>query len=485
MSTATPDSVRADPPPAVVAHPLRRIALAAILLAEIMDLLDTTIINVAAPTIRNALGGGTSQIQWVSAAYTLSFAMLLITGARLGDLVGRKRMFLLGTVGFTVCSALCAAATGAGMLIGARACQGAFAALVIPQGLGIIRAVFPAEEVGKAFGAFGPVLGLSSVAGPTLGGLLVGSDLWGTGWRMIFLINLPVGLATVLLGLRAIPADRGTAGARRLDLPGVAVLTVAMVLLVYPLIQGRELGWPSWTFVSMALSLPIFAGFALLQRRQAAAGRAPLVEPVLFRGGAFRFAIIVVALFNAAITGLILALTLTLQLGAHWTALHAGLTFIPMSLGIVVGAVAAGAVLGARYGRRVIHSGAVIMALGTLALWASLAHWGLPVTTWDLVPALVVTGVGMGLMMGPMFDIALAGVAAEHSGSAAGVLNALQELGGSVGVAALGTAFLSWAPRHGSVTAAGWTLASVVAILALVGLTTFSLPRMPRTEQAH
>jgi EmrB/QacA subfamily drug resistance transporter len=483
MSTTSPDTaraVRADPPPVVAGHPLRRLALGAILLAEIMDLLDTTIVNVAAPSIRAALGGDASQIQWVSAAYTLAFAMLLITGARLGDLVGRKRMFLLGTLGFTLCSALCATASSAGTLIGARACQGAFAALVIPQGIGIIRAVFPAEELGRAFGAFGPVLGLSSVAGPALGGLLVGSDLWGTGWRMIFLINLPVGLVATLLGVRAIPADQGGAGDRRLDLPGVAVLSAAMVLLVYPLIQGRELGWPSWAFVSMALSLPLFAAFAALQRRRAAAGRAPLVEPSLFRNRAFPCAVAVVALFSAAISGLMLALTLTLQLGAHWTALHAGLTFIPMSLGIVGGAVAGGAALGARFGRKVIHTGGVLMALGTLGLAASLARWGLPVTSWELVPALLVTGVGMGLMMGPLFDIALAGVAPEESGSASGVLNALQQLGGSIGVAALGTAFLSWAPAHGSVAAGAWTLVAVTAVLALVALTAFALPRMPR-----
>lgn len=475
-STTAPDTVRAAPPVAT-GHPLRRLALGAILLAEIMDLLDTTIVNVAAPGIRAALGGGTSQIQWVSAAYTLAFAMLMITGARLGDLVGRKRMFLLGTLGFTLCSALCAASTDAGMLIGARACQGAFAALVIPQGLGIIKAVFPAEELGGAFGAFGPVLGLSSVAGPTLGGLLVGSDLWGTGWRMIFLINLPVGLAAALLGARAIPADHGTAGARRLDLPGVAVLSAAMVLLVYPLIQGRELGWPGWAFASMALSLPLFAGFAALQRRQAAAGRAPLVEPGLFRSRSFPSAVVVVAFFSAAISGLMLALTLTLQLGAHWTALHAGLTFIPMSLGIVGGAIASGAVLGARFGRRVIHAGAVVMTLGVLALAASLTHWGLPVTTWELTPALLVTGAGMGLLMGPLFDIALAGVSPEQSGSASGVLNALQQLGGAIGVAALGTTFLSWSPTHGAITAATSTLVCVAALLALVGAVSFALPR--------
>ncbi|WP_037604524.1 MFS transporter [Streptacidiphilus rugosus] len=466
-------------------HPLRWVALGVVLLAEIMDLLDTTIVNVAAPAIRGAFGGGTAQIQWISAAYTLSFAVLLITGARLGDLFGRKRMFVLGSLGFTLCSALCAGAVDSGMLIGSRALQGGFAALMIPQGLGIIRSVFSAAEVGGAFAAFGPVMGLSSVLGPTLGGFLVTADVLGTGWRMVFLINLPLGLAAALLGARVIPADHGVTGARRLDLPGVVLLSAAAALLVFPLVQGRELGWPLWTVLSMVASLPVFALFAALQRRLAAADRSPLVEPSLFRGRGFPSSVVVVAVFSAAMSGLMLTFTLTLQLGAQWTPLHAGATLIPLSLGIVAGAIASGAALGPRFGRRVIHAGVLVMALGTLALWASFAHWGLRVSSWELLPALVVTGLGMGLLMGPLFDIALAGVTDEQSGSASGVLNALQQLGGSVGVATLGTAFFSWSATRGTVTATGWTLGCVALCLLLAGAAAFAMPRMPRQSAGH
>ncbi|MEY9967134.1 EmrB/QacA subfamily drug resistance transporter [Streptacidiphilus sp. MAP12-16] len=460
----------------------RWFVLGVVLVAEIMDLLDTTIVSVASPAIRNDFGGGTSQIQWIGAAYTLTFAVLLITGARLGDLVGRRRMFLIGTIGFTLCSALCAVSADSGMLIGSRAVQGGFAALMIPQGLGIIREVFPPKEVGAAFAAFGPVMGLSSVLGPTLGGFLVTADLPGTGWRMIFLINVPLGLLAAVLGARLFPGNTRSTDATRLDLPGMVLLSAAVLLLVYPLVQGRELGWPLWTYLSMAGSLPVLGGFGWYQRRVHRAGGSPLVEPGLFTNRAFTAALGVGVVFFAAMSGLMLTLTLAMQLGSRWTALHAGSTMIPLSLGIVAGAIPAGAVLGPRYGRRVMHAGLLVMTLGVLGLWASFAHWGLHITSWELIPGLLVTGIGMGLLMAPFFDIALAGVAEQESGSASGVLNAVQQLGGSIGVAALGTGFFSWAAGHGFVQATGWTLGcAAAALLASAGLT-FGLPRMARPE---
>jgi MFS family permease len=232
----------------------------------------------------------------------------------------------------------------------------------------------------------------------------------------------------------------------------------------------------------MVASLPVFALFAAHQRRLAASDRSPLVEPSLFRGRGFRSSVVVVAVFAAAMSGLMLTFTLTLQIGAHWTPLHAGATLIPLSLGIVAGAIASGAALGPRFGRRVIHAGVLVMALGTLALRATFAHWGLHVSSWELLPALVLTGLGMGLLMGPLFDIALAGVTDEQSGSASGVLNALQQLGGSVGVATLGTAFFSWSATDGTVTATGWTLGCVALGLLLAGAAAFAMPRMPRPD---
>ncbi|MFC5905963.1 MFS transporter [Streptacidiphilus monticola] len=460
-------------------------ALAVVLMAEIMDLLDTTIINVAAPAIRGDFGGSTAQIQWITAAYTLTFAVALITGARMGDLYGRKRLFVIGALGFTLCSALCAAAGGPGMLIGSRAAQGLFAALMIPQGFGILRSVFPPAEIGGAFAAFGPVMGLSSVLGPTVGGFLVTANLWGTGWRMVFLINLPLGLAAALLGSRLFPRDQRTTEATRLDLPGSLLLSLAALALIYPLVQGRDLGWPLWTYLSMAASVPLLALFGWYQRRLKQRGGSPLVEPSLFRNRGFTSALAVGVVFFAGMSGLMLALTLAMQLGLGWTAQHAGLSMIPLSLGIALGAGLSGAALGPKFGRRVMHAGLVVMILGSLGLWLTFAQAGTGLNSWELIPALAVTGFGMGLLMAPFFDIALAGVADHETGSASGVLNAVQQLGGSIGVAALGTGFFSWATHHGFTDATGWTLACTAAALGIAAGLTFLLPRMPRKDSAH
>src|SRR4051812_4092356 len=248
-STMTSDVTTAvDAPPEPPLYRWRWAALFVILAAEVMDLLDAMVTNIAAPTIRAELGGTAAVIQWLGAAYTLAMAVGLITGGRLGDLYGRRRMFLIGAAGFTLSSALCAVAGSPEILIGGRVLQGLLGAVMLPQGLGILREVFPPTEVAAAFGAFGPVMGLSAVGGPVLAGWLIGADYFGTGWRMIFLINLPLGVLAVLGGLAFLPESRSARGPR-LDLIGVVLAGLASVLIVYPLVQGRELGWPSWTFV--------------------------------------------------------------------------------------------------------------------------------------------------------------------------------------------------------------------------------------------
>ncbi len=478
-------------PPAPTGTPstgyrLRWAGLAVILAAEVMDLLDTTIVGVAAPAVRQDLGGSDAQIQWITASYTLAFAVLLITGGRLGDLFGRKRLFVLGAAGFTFASVLCAAAPGAGTLVAARTVQGLFAALLIPQGLGLIKAMFPPKELGTAFGLFGPILGLSSVLGPTLGGYLTGADWFGLGWRAVFLINLPVGLLAVFAAGRILPADRparsttGT-GNGRIDPVGVLVLGLAVLLLVYPLVQGRELGWPLWTFLSMAASVPTAWLFTVQQRGVLRRGGIPLIEPSLFGKRAFVSALATGLVFFAALSGLMLVFTLHLQLGLGWTPLHAGLSMIPLSIGVVVGAVLSGALLAPRYGRRVLHLGMVLAAAGALGLWATVdGADGL--TSWQLAPALALAGLGLGLIMAPFFDIALAGVEESETGSASGVLNAQQQLGGSMGVALLGTAFFGWARTDGFGHAAGLTYGLVAALLAAAFLIAFLLPRQARPD---
>ncbi|NDU74067.1 MFS transporter [Actinomadura sp. DSM 109109] len=416
----------------------RWVALFVILAGEVMDMLDALITAIAAPTIRGELGGSASTMQWLIAAYTLAMAVGLITGGRLGDLYGRKRMFLLGAAGFTLGSLLCGIAGSPGMLVGARGVQGLFGALMLPQGIGMIKQMFSAKEMGAAFAMFGPVMGLSSVGGPVLAGWLIDADLFGTGWRMIFLINLPLGAAAILAGLKFLPAGRAE-HASRLDLTGAALASLGAGLLIYPLVQGREHDWPAWAFAMMAASLAVWAVFAWYEIRKQRAGGDPLIVPSLFRKRGFTGGLVVGVVFFSGVAGLGLVLSLFFQLGLGYSPLKAGLAQIPWSVGIVAGFGLMQAVQS--LGRKVIHGGAVVMAAGIAGLYVTLRYAGIDVTPWQLVPALTVTGIGMGLLMGPFFDTVLAGVEPEETGSAGGTLTAVQQLGSALGAAVLGTIF--------------------------------------------
>src|SRR3954447_5552551 len=259
----------------------RWLGLFAVLAAMILNILDSTIVNVAAPSIRADLGGSYADLQWIAAAYTLALAVGLLTGGRLGDMFGRRRMLLIGTTGFVAASMACALAWSPGTLIGARALQGLCGALLVPQCFGLIRDLFPPKEIGKAFGALGPVIGLSTIAGPIVAGLLVNADLAGTGWRAGFFINAPLGLFALLPGARALPAGRPDRTVR-LDVLGVLVAGVGMFLLVYPLVQGREQGWPAGLFVMLGAAVLVLTGFVGYQRLRQRVGRTPLVELSVF-----------------------------------------------------------------------------------------------------------------------------------------------------------------------------------------------------------
>lgn len=421
-------------------NPLRWLAFAVVLLAAVMDLLDALVTNVAAPTIRADIGGGTVVVQWLGAGYTLALAAGLVLGGRLGDIYGRRTVFLVGAFGFTAASLLCAASVTPTMLIAARVAQGLFGAIMLPQGLGVIKEVFPPRELAKAFGVFGPVMGLSSVSGPTLAGALIDADLFGTGWRMIYLINLPIGLITVVGGWRFLPRTRGDATIR-LDLVGAALVSLAAVLIVYPVVQGRELGWPLWIFGLMAASAVVFAVFGWYEVRKQAGGGQPLVIPSLFRKRAFTGGLVAGLAFFSALTGFALVFTVFLQVGLGYSPLKAGMSALPQAAGSVLGFIAAGSGLSQRFGRLLIHVGTAMSAIGIAVFFLILHGQGTGVSIWPLVPALLVMGIGMGLVLAPFFDIVLAGVEPHETGSASGTLTALQQFGSALGVAVLGTIF--------------------------------------------
>lgn len=477
MTTSAPGRTTTAPAPAPSAthdNRLRRLGLAVVLAAEVMDLLDATIVGVVSPSIQADFGDSSTQIQWIAAGYTLPFAMLMITGARLGDILGRRRMFLIGVVGFAACSLLCACSVSVGMLIGMRVAQGAFAALMVPQGLGLVRELFPPAELSGAFAVFGPVMGLAAVGGPVLGGFLTDADVLGTGWRSVFLINVPLGVAAFLTALRVLPESRAP-HAPRLDLPAVPLAGAAVLLVLYPLVQGRDLGWPLWTYLMMAAALPVLGLFVLYQRAVRRRGGSPLIEPGLFRHHGYSGSLAVGLVFFAGLSGLLLVIPLYLQYGLGFTPLRAGLAMIPWAFGSVIGATLSGAWLSKRYGRTVIQIGLLTSAAG-LAAAAWTVHAAHSPGAWQLAPSLLVSGIGLGLVMAPFFDIALAGVSDREAGSASGVLNAVQQLSGAVGVAVLGTVFFGRV-RDGFAGAAETTLLAAAGALVVASLVTFLMPR--------
>lgn len=462
------------------AHPRRWQILFVILAAECMDLLDGTVVNVAGPTIHRDLGTSSTALQWIIGGYPLAIAVGLITGGRLGDLLGRKRMFLTGAAGFTAASVLCGFAPSTGVLIAARIAQGLFGALMLPQGLGVLRDIFPIAELPKAYAVFGPVMGSAALLGPIISGGLIDLDLFSSAWRSVFLINLPLGLAALVGAWRLVPRSRVARGGG-LDLLGTTLVTVAAALIVYPLIQGRQLGWPAWTYASMAVGVGLLGIFGLHLRRRQRRGKEPLVTPAIFAYRGYSGGLLVLVLYFAGMVGASLAITLFLQLGQHFSAVHAGLTVIPFPLGVAITAPVSGGVLAKRFGRLVMQVGVALSATGYALVIPAID--GSHTTSWDLVVPLLLIGLGMGLLIAPLFNTIVGSVSDRETGSASGVMNALQQMAGATGVAVLGTVFFTVA-AHGAFTAAlRRTMWWELALLALCLLCTPLLPRHAPTEE--
>jgi len=475
---------RSSQAPTTPTLPLRTawLVLTVVVLADLMDLIDSSIANLAGPSIRADLGGGQVTVQWVLSAYTAAFALGLVTSGRLGDLLGRRRLFLLGMTGFTLASLACGLAPDVVFLIVARTLQGLCGSVMIPQGLALVKVVFPPQHLRKALTPVGPLMGLTMVAGPILAGWLLHLDLFGSQWRSIFLINVPFGVLAAVLGWRVLPRRGGEDPAARLDLTGVGLLTAASALLIVPLIQGRELGWPSWAYVMMAAAVVLFVLFVVSQRRS----EHPVITPSLFHKRSFVVGLVIVAGFYASLSAFVLVINLLLQQGMHWTPLHTGLTLIPWALGTAVAVLLAGAVLAEKLGRATLHLGLALAVIGLLADWWSLAHWGAGITVWKLAPALLLTGFGSGLVFVPLVDFIIGDATAEEVGTGAGLLNAVQQFAGAIGVAALGTVFFAWVghPSVHSYFAAAELVLGIAAGLNLLTLLLVGL--LPKhAQQAH
>jgi EmrB/QacA subfamily drug resistance transporter len=471
-------------------YALRWPALFVVLAAEVMDLLDALVTSIAGPTIVRELGGGETLIQWLAAAYTIAMASGLLLGGRLGDIYGRRRVFLLGMAGFTAMSAACALALSPEMLVASRVLQGLVGAVMLPQGLGLIKEMFPPSEMAAAFGAFGPVMGLSAVGGPILAGWLVDADLLGMGWRAIFAINIPIGLAALVLGARILPASRPDRSLH-LDVGSVLLASAGMVLVIYPLIQGRELGWPVWTWLMMVAGVAVWGMLARLERARDAAGRTTLITPSLFTKKAFTGGLATGMAFFGGLLGMSIVFTLFVQYGLGYSPLKAGLAGVAQAVGMVVGFGCAQPLNNRLGGRRLMQVGELLSAAGFAGFVLTLHLAGDTIGIWSMAPALAASGVGLGLTMAPFFDIVLAGVDERESGSASGALTSVQQLGGAFGVALLGTTFFhvlgdsDAGSRVGAFRdAAGVSMWIAAGLMGLCFVLTFLLPERAREDPA-
>lgn len=472
-----------SPAPTTTPYRWRWLILAVMLTAEIMDLLDSTIVNVAGPSLEASLGATSVGLQWVIGGYALTLGAGLILGGRLGDRFGRRRMFLIGLLAFTIASLLCAIAPTIGFLIAIRLVQGTAGAMLLPQGLGLLRENFSGRELGTVFGIFGPVLGLGGILGPIIGGGLIEANLFDLGWRAVFLVNVPVGIAAMIIAWRILPRRPGDR-AITVDLVGATIVAVSSGVLVLPLSLGESEGWPAWTWLSLAASAVGFFVFTAQQRRVSARGLVPLVTPTLFRRRAYVVGLGGIALFFSALIGAQLVLTLFLQIGHGFSAGDAGLGNLPVAIGTALGGAISGAFLAEKLGRAVLQIGAAVQLVGAAVLWVELGSSG-TFSIWAIAPGIAISGIGSGLVIAALFSIILAAVKDDEIGSASGVLTAVQSLASSIGVAVFGSVFFTALKDTSSNDGfRDVLLIQAVVLIAFLALT-FFFPSAGRPEGEH
>ena len=464
------------PAPSTLSTP----ALAVLLLGVALVPIDMFVVNVALASIGADLAASTAQLEAVVAGYGVALAVTLVTGGRLGDRFGRRRVFLAGMAGFTLASLVCGLAPGIGVLVAARVAQGLAAALILPQVLSIIQAGTTGAARIRAIGWYGGVGSLAMVVGLLLGGVLLGADIAGTGWRPIFLINVPVGVLALVLVPRLLPESRVTAP-HGVDRAGTALLAIALLALMVPLLEGRALGWPVWT-VALLVTAPIAgAAFALVERRAERAGRPALLPPSILGVPSMRRGLLVVAPFFLGVGGFLFVIALVLQHGLGLDPFAAGTTMAAFAVAFGIAALAASR-LGALLGRHVVAVGTVVLLVGLLTTAAVVtAGWPHP-TPLAVAGGLVVVGFGQGMAAIPMFGVVLAGVPTEHAGVGSGALATTQQGSLAVGAALFGTLYAAVADSAGPLAAYLAVTAGHVIILAALAPVAVALPAVTATR---
>jgi EmrB/QacA subfamily drug resistance transporter len=477
-------TTRTEAPAPADAHISHWRALPVLMAGTAMIVLDFFIVNVALPAMQSGLHASATSLEWVVAGYGLTFSTLLITAGRVGDRVGRRRMFSVGLALFALTSAGCGLAPTAGALVVFRFLQGAAAAIISPTVLAIIGVVYTGEDRVRAISIYGVVLGVAAAAGQLLGGLLIQANLFGLGWRAIFLINVPIGLAALILSPRLIPESRAGTG-HRLDLGGTILLTAALTAIVLPLVEGRRLGWPAWTWITLAAGPVLLAMFAIHQVRMRRAGRAPLLDMHLFCTRAFSAGLLTQLALWCGQASFFLILALYLQNGRGLDPLAAGTVFT-IAAGAYLAASLRAPALTVRWGRRLVAVGALILAAGHGLLLVAVTIEGTRGSIAALAPGLLLVGAGMGLCITPLTTTVLASAGPQSAGAVSGALSTTQQVGNSLGVAVTGVIFFG-ALSRGYAHAFVLGLMELAVLLVGVAALTRLLPRpaAPATQKGY
>lgn len=439
-----------------------------------MIVLDFFIVNVALPSVQSGLHASASQVEWVVAGYGLAFAVFLVASGRIGDRIGRRRALSVGLALFVVTSGLCGLAPNPAVLVGARFGQGIAAALISPNVLSLVGVLYPGVRRVRAITVYGIVMGLAAASGQVVGGLLIAADVAGSGWRAIFLINVPVGVIALALVARIVPESRA-GHARRVDAIGMALVTVALVALVLPLIEGNALRWPAWTWASFAASAVAAVCLVVHGRRLAARGGAPLLDPVLFKTAGLRSGLLTQLAFWCSQASFFLVLSLYLQDGRGLNPLDAGVVFTILAGSYLMVSLRAPA-LTARFGRGLVLVGALVVASGDVALLVFVDHFGGGGPLGLMAPGLALVGAGQGLAITPLTASVLSYATSDNAGAVSGALSTMQQVGNALGVAITGVVFYG-ALAEGYPKAFGRSLVELVVLLVEVALLTRLPPR--------
>ncbi|MEB0004069.1 MFS transporter [Cryobacterium sp. 10S3] len=416
-------------------------ALIVLLAGMFMALLDTTIVNVALPTIRESLNASEATLSWIISGYALAFGLALIPAGRLGDRIGHKWVFFTGLALFTLASLACGLAQNDLQMIIARVVQGLAGGIFVPAVTAVIQLLFPPMARGKAFAIMGSVIGVSTALGPILGGLIIQAFGDENGWRLVFWVNLPIGVAALIAAVFMLPA-----GAERdpnkpssgIDFVGLVLLSGGLVALLVPLIEGQDQGWPLWTYLTLVAGALLLAAFGAWEVNYTRRGKSPLVPPHLFSHPAFSGGVVLALVYFAAFTSIFFTISILWQAGLGHTALESGLVSIPFAIGNIVGASQSNR-LAQRLGRTVLVIGVTLVTTGLIWIYLALLLIGPSITNWELLPPLLIAGLGSGFFIAPNAQFIVATVDRAEAGAASGVVGVMQRVGAAVGIAVIGS----------------------------------------------